>query len=196
MLNELDKLINLLKRLPGVGSKSAQRIALYLIESPKDYVVTLGDTIKEIKEKLTYCSKCGNLTVGDICSICLDQSRNNQKLCIVAHVPDLWAIDKSGVFNGYYHVLNGLLSPLDGIGPDELFLNNLIERVKELEVKEIIIALPTTVEGEATSIYLKEIIKDFDVKITRIASGIPHGGELEYSDQITLARALEGRHEF
>jgi len=195
MIEQIENLVMLLKRLPGLGSKSALRIVFYLLQAEPSYVEELAEGIKELKLKVKRCEECGNFTTSSLCDICSDPNREREYLCIVANVTDLWAIEQSNIYKGLYHVLHGVLSPLDGITYEKLNLGNLKSRIKERKIKEVIVALPPTVEGEATTTFIKEMLKDQEVKVTRIASGIPHGAELEYADSITLSRAFEGRRE-
>lgn len=195
MIDLVERLIQLLRRLPGIGYKSAQRIVIYLLQSHENYILELINTIKELKSKVKRCKECGNLGIDSLCDICKDPKRDTTLLCVVAYLPDLWAVERSGIYNGLYHLLNGLLSPLNGIGYEKLNLGNLKARIRQRNIKEVILALPPTVEGEATTVLIKELLQGEDIKITRLASGIPHGMELEYTDKITLSKAFEGRRE-
>lgn len=189
----VSKLINELSKLPGIGPKSASRLAVYLIKNPSLDFRDLGEALLNLKQDLVYCSECGNIADHNPCRICSDSARSNKILCIVEELLDVVAIEKLHSFNGKYHVLGGHLSPLDGITAEQLNLNNLVVRVKSKHVEEVIIATNHNIEGEATAMYLKRLLSPTGVKVTRIASGLPIGGDLEYADEVTLARALEGR---
>lgn len=189
----VSKLINELSKLPGIGPKSASRLAVYLIKNPSLDFRDLGEALLNLKQDLVYCSECGNIADHNPCRICSDSARSNKILCIVEELLDVVAIEKLHSFNGKYHVLGGHLSPLDGITAEQLNLNHLVVRVKSKHVEEVIIATNHNIEGEATAMYLKRLLSPTGVKVTRIASGLPIGGDLEYADEVTLARALEGR---
>ncbi|HHM23853.1 MAG TPA: recombination protein RecR [Bacteroidetes bacterium] len=188
----LEKLIGELSKLPGVGRKSAQRMAFFLLKQPKEEVEQLAQAILEVKEKTRSCSVCFNLTEEDPCPICRDPARDHRTICVVEEPHDVLAIEKLGQFRGVYHVLGGVLSPLDNIGPDDLHIRELLERCKQ-DVDEVIIATNPSIEGEATAIYLSKLLKPLGIKITRIARGIPAGSDLEFVDEVTLLRAFEGR---
>jgi len=192
----IEKVIEEFSRLPGIGPKSAERLTFYLLKKPAEDVERFGDAVKKLKEGIKYCGICKNLTTEDICPICSSENRDKNTLCVVEDSLDLIALEKTGVFRGVYHVLHGLISPVEGIGPDELTIAELIERLKKSDIKELIIALNPSMEGEATAAYLTRYIKPLDIKITRIARGIPVGGDLEYADSQTLKRAMEGRMEY
>jgi len=192
----IEKAIEEFSKLPGIGPKSAERLTFYLLKKPSEDVERFGDTIKKLKEGIKYCEICKNLATENICGICSNDNRDKSVLCIVEDSLDLIALEKTGAFKGVYHVLHGLISPVEGIGPDELTIAELVERLKKSEVKEIIIALNPSMEGEATAAYLMKYIKPMDIKITRIARGIPIGGDLEYADSQTLKKAMEGRMEY
>ena len=187
------ELINALTILPGVGKKSAQRMALYLLDRNKDGASILASTLKEAIDKIQRCSTCRMLTSNSLCNICSDNSRDNKSICVVESPSDVLAIESTGGYKGRYFVLLGRLSPIDGVGPDELGINDLIQIIDQDEVKEIILATSSTVEGDATAIYIKDHVKK--AKVSRISYGIPIGGELEYVDGTTIARAIEGRVE-
>jgi len=192
------QLIELLARLPGVGEKTAQRFAMYLVAERSGTAVALGHALTEISEKLKSCERCGNIAEVDAggkaeCGICRDRRRDQSLLCIVARVQDLLAIERSGAMRGRYFVLGRLLSPLDGIGPDELPLERLFKLLAEEGVREVIVATPPSVDGEATALLLARELTTRGVAVSRIASGVPHGGDLEFADQITLGRAIDGR---
>lgn len=191
----ISRLISELSKLPGVGPKTASRLVFYLIKNPNMDIKELGEAFLNLKNDLIYCHQCHNITDSDPCSICLDSSRDNSLLCIVEEPLDVIAIEKSRSFNGKYHILGGRLSPLEGINAEQLNLSDLIEKIKTNEIKEIIIATNHNVEGETTAMYIKKILEPAKVMITRIATGLPMGGDLEYADEITLAKALEGRRE-
>ncbi|MEE4312053.1 MAG: recombination mediator RecR [candidate division KSB1 bacterium] len=188
----VQKAVDELSKLPGIGKKSAQRLVFYLMKLPKTEVESLTDALIEIKDKAKYCSICFNITEEDPCPICSNNRRDHRTICVVEEARDVVALEKTGEFRGLYHVLGGALSPLDGIGPDDLKIKELMTRLKD-EVQEIIIATNPNTEGEATAIYLSRLIKNLDIRVTRIARGIPMGTDLEYADEITLTRAIEGR---
>jgi len=190
----LKELVELFTRLPGIGERTATRLVMHLLSSRPEYTEALGRAIGSLHGQMRRCDRCRAWTSAEVCPICSNPARDEGALCIVAHEPDLWAIEKAAAFRGKYYVLHGLLSPLDGMGPEELEIERLERRIAEAKPKEIIVALRSSVEGEATALYLA---KRFGgrVKITRLASGLPHGGEIEYADQVTLARALEWRRE-
>jgi recombination protein RecR len=192
----IEKVIEEFSRLPGIGPKSAERLTFYLLKKPAEDVERFGDAVKKLKEGIKYCGICKNLTTEDICPICSSDNRDRNILCVVEDSLDLIALEKTGIFKGVYHVLHGLISPVEGIGPDELTIAELIERLKKANIKELIIALNPSMEGEATAAYLTRYIKPLNIKITRIARGIPVGGDLEYADSQTLKRAMEGRVEY
>ena len=187
------RLTVLLARLPGVGEKTAQRLAFHILKSPPEYARELAAALSSLREEVLLCSICCNLTAQDPCAICKDPQRDGKLICVVETVPDLLAIERTREFRGRYHVLHGALSPLDGIGPDQLRLKELIARLAEVE--EVIVATDPTVEGEATALYITRLVKPLGVRVSRIAQGVPTGSELEYADQLTLARALTGRRE-
>ena len=187
----VNKLIEELSRLPGIGKKTAQRLAFHLLKADTSIVYRLSDSLKDVKNKVRSCSSCGGITEEETCVICNDPKRDNNQLCIVEDAPDIYVFERTNIFKGTYHVLGGALSPLDGIGPDELNMGRLMDRVKP--GMEIIIATNPTVEGETTALYISKKLSDSDVKVTRLARGIPVGGDLEYTDEATLIRAMEGR---
>jgi recombination protein RecR len=194
----IQKLVQRLSRLPGIGEKTATRLAFHLVRGPESHARELAEALIEVVERIQLCSQCMNLTEEDPCSRCSDVQREKEVICTVATPSDVVAIDRAGEFRGTFHVLHGLLSPLEGIGPDDLRITELLRRLKTKEdgspaVQEVIVATNASVEGEATAMYLARVIKPLGVKVTRIASGIPVGGELEYSDQATISRALAGR---
>ncbi|MCL5671846.1 MAG: recombination mediator RecR [Acidobacteria bacterium] len=191
----LGRLIDELKRLPGIGQKSAQRIAFYLERAPREDVQRLAEALLDAKDKIRLCSLCNNLTELDPCEFCSDPRRDPEVICVVETPYNVVSVEKTHEFRGLYHVLHGALSPLQGIGPEQLKLRNLIERLKSGKVRELIVATSPTVEGEATAVYLAKLVKPLGVKVSRIAMGIPVGSELEFADEVTMLRALEGRHE-
>lgn len=190
----VEKLISLLARLPGIGRKSAGRLAFHILKISKEEAAELADAIKDVKEKVGFCSVCFNISEGDPCHVCSDPNRRHDAICVVEEASDLAALEKAEGFEGVYHVLGGRISPLDGIGPDDLKIKELLGRI-DTDTEEIIIATNPNVEGEATALYLAKLIKPLGVKITRIARGLPVGSDLEYADSITITRALEGRQE-
>lgn len=191
----LNELIQELSKLPGIGRKSAQRISFYILKVPEEEVIRLASTIESAKRKLKLCSICFNLTEVDPCVICADPERDKTTICVVEEPSDVLALDRIKEYKGLYHVLHGAISPLDGIGPEKLKVKELIDRLKSGEVEEVILATNPDAEGEATSIYLSKLLKPLGVKITRIARGLPVGSDLDYADEVTLTRALEGRKE-
>jgi recombination protein RecR len=192
----LDRLIDELKKIPSIGAKTAQRIAFYLIGLPQEEAETLAKAIKDAKSKTFYCSVCNSLTSVDPCPLCVDEDRDDEVLCVVEEPFNISSIEKTGIYKGRYHVLLGTLSPLKGRGPEELKVDVLIKRVKKGRFKEIIIATNPTVEGEATAIYLAKILKEFSLRLTRLAMGLPVGSDMDYADQVTIKKALEGRTDF
>lgn len=191
----LAKVIEEFQKLPGVGPKSAQRMAFHLLKMPLEEVRQFSNAIINAKEKIKYCHICFNMSSNDPCEVCTDESRDKSVICVVAESKDLIAIEKTKEYKGKYHILQGLISPLDGIGPEELRVRELLQRAQNHDVKEIILALNPSVEGESTSLYLGKLLKPSGIKVSRIAFGLPVGGDLEYADEITLARAIEGRRE-
>ncbi|MEO0326685.1 MAG: recombination mediator RecR [Myxococcota bacterium] len=189
----LGELVKLLGRLPGVGERTATRLAYHVLAGDAAYAEALGESLAHIHRRIRRCVLCGNFGAEERCAICRDPRRSDDQICVVARVPDLAAIERSATFRGRYHVLHGLLAPLDGVGPEDLPLNALEARVAAHAVEEVIVATPLSVEGEATALYVAEVLRPSGTPVSRIASGVPHGGELEYTDQVTLGRALEGR---
>lgn len=193
-----ESLLNLIEqfqKLPTIGKKSAERLAMAIVERDFSSVKDFSDSLIEVKEKIKHCKICGNLTENDVCDICRDISRDKSVICLVEDIKNLIAIEKSGAFHGKYHVLGGLISPSDNIGVDDLSVDKLLDRIKNEDIKEVIIAVSSTVEGETTSLFLANLLANKNVKVTRIASGIPVGSNLEYYDQLTLERALNDRRE-
>jgi recombination protein RecR len=192
----LNNLIRKLSRLPGLGEKSAARIAMYLLKAPGEETELLAENIRQIREKIRTCQICFHFTDESLCGICADPARNTREICIVESTGDLLAIEQSGAFKGRYHVLQGVLAPLDGIGPEQIRIRELFTRLDSENIREVIIATNPSSEGEATAHYLLQLLKDRPLKVTRIAYGIPMGGDLKYTDRITLERALKGRQAF
>ena len=192
----LVRLIEQLQRLPGIGAKGAQRLAFHLLRKPREDVDQLLDAIREVKERITSCSVCSNITDTDPCYYCTHPSRDQQMICVVEDPHNVEAVEKTKQFNGTYHVLMGALSPLQGIGPDDLKIASLLDRIKRAEVREVILATNPNVEGQATALYLNKLLKPLGVTVTRIAIGVPVGSELEYIDEVTMHKAMEGRREF
>ena len=191
----LANLIDCFEKFPSIGPKSAQRMALYLLKMPFGEVERFSKLMIEAKEKIKYCSVCFNMSESNPCEICSNEKRDKKTICVVAETKDLMAIEKTGEYSGVYHVLSGVISPMEGVGVNDLRIKELVSRVANSEIDEIILALNPTVEGEATSLYLNKILKQFNVKITRIAQGLPIGSDLEYADDITISKAIEGRVE-
>ena len=191
----LTRLIDQLQRLPGIGRKSAQRLAFHLMKSPREEADRLCDAVREMRDTLAYCSVCNHVTDSDPCSICSDASRNVHIICVVEEPHNGMSIDRARDYNGLYHVLMGALSPLQGVGPGDLRIQSLLKRVEAGGVDEIILATNPTVEGESTAIYLARLLKPLGVRVTRIAMGVPVGSDLEYADDVTMHKAMEGRRE-
>ncbi len=189
------RLIDELKHLPGIGQKTAQRLAFHLLRDDRGQALALADAIREAKEKIRECSVCNNITDQDPCIFCASSSRDRKLICVVEDATNIQAVEKTRQFSGLYHVLGGALSPLQGIGPDQLKIKSLIERLKGGAVEEIIVATNPTAEGEATAVYLSKLIKPLGVRVTRIAMGIPVGSDLEYADEVTMLKAMEGRRD-
>jgi recombination protein RecR len=191
----VERLIDEFKHLPGIGQKTAQRLAFYILRSAPEDAMGLADAIRDAKEKIRECSVCHNITDNDPCHFCVGASRSKRTICVVEEAHNIMAIEKTRTFSGMYHVLGGSLSPLSGRGPEQLKIKTLIERLKAGTVEEIIIATNPTAEGEATAIYLSKLLKPLGVRVTRIGVGIPVGADLEYADEVTMLKALEGRRE-
>jgi recombination protein RecR len=191
----MTRLIDELKKLPGVGNKSAQRLAFHILRSSEDDATLLADAVREVKSKLRLCSICNNITEVDPCVYCSNPTRNQHLICVVEEPTNISSIEKTRHFNGVYHVLHGTLSPLHGVGPEHLRINNLIKRMENGSVEEVILATNPTVEGEATATYLSKLLKSEGVKVTRIATGVPVGSDIEYADEVTMQKAMEGRRE-
>ena len=190
---DLEKLISYYQKLPGIGKKSAERLAIATLELNDEEATEFSDSIKNAKKNLTRCTICGHLTDKEICNICSDKMRNKNIICVVEDYKSIFSFEETGTFNGNYHVLNGLISPMDNIGPEDINLANLVSRVEKLENPELILALKPTVEGEATTLYIKKILEHKPVTISRLSYGIPIGAEIDYIDNVTLEKALEDR---
>jgi len=189
------RLIDELGKLPGIGPKSAQRLAFHIIKVPREEAEGLAQAILEAKQNIRFCVNCYNLSEGELCEFCADPGRDRTSICVVEEPKDIISVERTGKFKGLYHVLGGVIAPMDGIGPGELRLYELQERIRTDHVQELIIATNPNTEGEATALFIADMVRDLEVKTTRIASGLPVGGDLEYADEVTLGRALEGRRE-
>ena len=192
----IERLVTELHKLPGIGPKTAQRLAYYLVRISKDDASKLAESIHAVKEKIDFCSECFDITENNPCNICSNTARDKTRICIVEEPLDVRALEKTRAYLGTYHVLHGVISPMNDIGPDDLRIDALLKRMKLLEVEEIIIATNPNVEGEATALYIQRLLEPFEIKITRPARGLPVGGDLEYADEVTLSRAIEGRQPF
>ena len=189
----ITKLINQFEKLPGIGHKTAVRLAFFILESPKSYAEEMSKTLIDAKDKVKFCSKCYNITETDPCDICSSNKRDNSTICVVENVKDVVAMEKTHEFKGLYHVLHGSISPMNNITAGDIKIKELLQRLSDDKIKEVILATNPTVEGEATAMYISRLIKPLGIEVTRIAHGIPVGGDLEYTDEITLIKALEGR---
>ena len=189
----IQDLIDALGRLPGIGPKSAQRIAFHILQAEPEIAAALVDSIRTVKERVKFCTTCGNVSEEDMCRICRDPRRENTSICVVEESKDVIAIERTREFRGKYHVLGGAISPIDGIGPEQLRIRELMARLSDPQIVEVILATDPNLEGEATATYLARMIKPLDIKVSRLASGLPVGGDLEYADEVTLGRAFEGR---
>ncbi|MFZ4107945.1 MAG: recombination mediator RecR [Candidatus Planktophila sp.] len=189
----IQDLIDALGRLPGIGPKSAQRIAFHILQAEPEIAAALVDSIRTVKERVKFCTTCGNVSEEDMCRICRDPRRENTSICVVEESKDVIAIERTREFRGKYHVLGGAISPIDGIGPEQLRIRELMARLSDPEIVEVILATDPNLEGEATATYLARMIKPLEIKVSRLASGLPVGGDLEYADEVTLGRAFEGR---
>lgn len=189
----IQKLLDELERMPGVGPKSAQRIAYWMLNSDRETVLRLADAIVEVKNTVHFCSRCFNYAEGELCEVCASQRRDESVICVVSEPRDIAAIERTAAFSGVYHVLGGALSPMDGIGPDDLHIAELLKRLADADVREVVLATNPNVEGETTAAYLARLIKPLGIEVTRLASGLPVGGDLEFADEITLGRAIELR---
>lgn len=192
----LERVINEFGKLPGIGPKTAQRLAFYLLKKESVDINGLSDAVRALKTDITFCTQCHNMAETDPCSICADTSRDHTLICVVEEPLDALALDKTGQFKGVFHILGGVLNPMEGIGPSQLNIASLQKRIVELGAKEIIIATNPTLEGETTAMHISKFLNGTDVRVTRIARGLPMGGDLEYADEITLSRALEGRRDY
>ena len=192
----IQKLIQELNKLPGIGPKSAQRLAYYLLRAPEEQARLLADTILSVKHQITLCSTCFNVTDSDPCRICRSAERDRSKICIVEQPQDILALEHTGIYKGLYHVLHGAISPTEGVGAEDIRIKELLERLKNSSVAEVILATNTNLEGEQTALYLNHLISPLGIKVTHLARGLPFGTELEYADDVTLTRAIEGRQEF
>jgi len=191
----IENLITELMKLPGIGRKTAQRLAFFILAMPSEEAKGISKAINEVKEKARFCTKCFNITDTDLCSICRSNSRDGSKLCVVEEPSNILVIERSGSFKGLYHVLLGALSPIDNMTPEKLKIKELVERIEKDGIKEIILATNPNTKGEMTAQYIRELLKPFDIKVTRIAYGLPMGGDIEFADEVTLSKALEGRRE-
>jgi recombination protein RecR len=191
----LVRLVEQLQKLPGIGAKSAQRLAFHVLKTPREDAERLCDAIREVKERVTYCSACNNITDADPCAYCTSATRDQRLICVVEEPQNVSVIEKTREFRGVYHVLMGALSPLHGVGPDDLKIKGLLSRVADGAVDEVIVATNPTVEGEATALYLARLLKPLGVRVTRIAMGIPVGSDIEYADEVTMTRAMDGRRD-
>ena len=191
----IEKLIDEFRKLPGIGPKSAQRLAYSVLRRPREDAERLSRAVLEVKDKIGYCSRCNNFSDRDPCSYCSNPTRSSETICVVEEPQDILAIEKTREYRGQYHVLHGVLSPINGVGPENLKVNNLLERLRDESVREIILATNPDVEGEATAIYLAKLLKPLGIRISRIALGVPVGSDLEFADEVTMSKALEHRHE-
>lgn len=192
--NPLERLIRVLRRLPGVGERTASRLAFFILRTPGDLAQEMVEAIVAVREKIHFCELCQNFTEAKRCSLCLSSERDHSLICLVEEPADLAAIEKAGTYRGLYHILHGAIAPLDGVGPEQLKIQELLNRVKSGTVKEVVLATNSNMEGEATALYIKDLLKGMPVRVTRLASGVPVGGDLEFTDPMTLARALESRY--
>jgi recombination protein RecR len=189
----IHNLINELTKLPGIGRRTAERLAFFILKEDEGLGRGIAEAILEVKRKVRFCSECGNLTEHDPCEICSDSRRNRGLVCVVEEPKDVWAVERIGTYRGLYHVLMGAISPLDGIGPEKLRIRELLKRIESGGIEEVIVATDPNVEGDATALYISKLIKPLGISVTRIASGLPVGGDLEYADSVTLSKALAGR---
>ena len=190
----IQKLIKHIARLPGIGEKTAERLAMHMLRAPRHEVEQLAQSILNIKDKVRFCTRCFALSDSDLCNLCNDPARDSSVLCVVEQPADMVAIEKSGAFLGMYHILAGALSPMNGIGPENIRIREFMTRIQKDLVKEVVLATSTTVEGEATASYISQLLETYQIKVTRIASGVPMGGDLKYVDQVTLKKAMDTRH--
>ena len=192
----LGRLVEEFHKLPGIGPKMAQRLTYYMVRIPEGEAKSLSEAIQAVKDRIVFCSHCYNITESDPCKLCTDSTRDQSRICVVEEALDVLALERTGSYKGLYHVLHGVISPMNGIGPDDLRIQPLLSRLNGDEIEEIIIATNPNLEGEATSMYIQRLIGPLGVKVTRLARGLPMGGDLEYADEVTLGRAMEGRQEF
>lgn len=190
----IERLIDAFSRLPGIGPKTAARLTYFLLRAPDELALELADALRDLKERVRYCRRCFNVAEGELCAICADEHRDAHLICVVEEPLDVVALERSGVYRGLYHVLHGVINPLENVGPDDLRIRELLDRVRSEQVEEVILATNPNMEGEATAMYIARLLRPLGVRVTRLAHGLPVGGDLEYADQHTLARALEGRH--
>lgn len=191
----IERVLGEFERLPGIGPKSAQRIVFWLLNHDDETALRLADAIREVKQTVHFCSRCFNYAEGELCEVCSDPLRDSSLICVVEEPRDIGSIDRTGQFNGTYHVLGGVLSPMDGVGPDDLHIKELMARLADGRVSEVLVATNSNVEGEATATYLSRLIRPLGVRVTRLASGLPVGSDLEFADELTLGRAIEARHD-
>ena len=191
----IERLINELTKMPGIGRKTAQRLAFFVLKAPDEYATELARLLNEVNEHVKPCRECGNLTESEVCLICADETRNRQLLCVVEEPADIALVERTGEFNGLYHVLMGVISPLEGIGPDQLRMGELVHRVQSNRAAEVIVATDPDVEGDTTAYYIAKLLSPLGAKVTRIARGLPVGGDLDFADEVTLAKAIAGRQE-
>jgi len=201
LLNEyssklLESSVNELSRLPGIGKKTALRLSLYILKEDRQYAEKLGNAIIDMRNKIRFCKRCNNISDSELCEICMNHKRDENTVCVVEDTRDVMAIENTAQFNGLYHVLGGIINPMEGIGPNDIAIKQLIERINKEDIKEIILALPATVEGDTTNYYIYKLVKEFGVKVTTIARGVAIGDELEYTDEITLGRSILNRLPF
>ncbi len=190
----IERLIDAFSRLPGIGPKTAARLTYFLLRAPDELALELAEALRDLKERVRYCRRCFNVAEGELCAICADEHRDAHLVCVVEEPLDVVALERSGVYRGLYHVLHGVINPLENVGPDDLRIRELLDRVRSEQVEEVILATNPNMEGEATAMYIARLLRPLGVRVTRLAHGLPVGGDLEYADQHTLARALEGRH--
>jgi recombination protein RecR len=189
----ISRLVGEFSKLPGIGRKTAERLAYHILKEDDSFAQNLAAAIAEVKERVVFCDICGNMSEDNPCRICVNEHRDKKLICVVEEAKDVWSVEKIGTFNGVYHVLMGALSPLDGIGPEKLRVQELLQRVQKDQAEEVIIATDPNVEGDATALYLSRLLKPLGIRVTRIASGLPVGGDLEYADSVTLSKAITGR---
>ena len=192
----VSRLVEELHKLPGIGPKTAQRLTYYLVRMPEEEARSLAEAVLAVKERIVLCSRCYNITESDPCGLCADPGRDQTSICVVEEALDVLALERTGAYKGLYHVLHGVISPMNGIGPDDLRIQPLLVRLKEGDVQEVVLATNPNLEGEATAMYIQKLIAPLGVRVTRPARGLPVGGDLEYADEVTLGRAIEGRQEF